>query len=54
MLPRNLPTLIRAFIALMSLTLTVDHRVMDGIQGAQFLSDLKARLEKPYFLLQAD
>ena len=39
---------------LMSLTLTVDHRAMDGIQGAQFLSDLKARLEKPFFLLQAD
>ena len=36
---------------MMSLTLTVDHRVMDGIQGAKFLAEVKARLEKPYFLL---
>lgn len=36
---------------LMSLTLTVDHRVLDGVQGAQFLAEVKARLEKPFFLL---
>ncbi|MBI4790059.1 MAG: 2-oxo acid dehydrogenase subunit E2 [Chloroflexi bacterium] len=36
---------------MMSLTLTVDHRVMDGIQGARFLSEIKARLEKPFFLM---
>ncbi|RPJ51650.1 MAG: 2-oxo acid dehydrogenase subunit E2 [Chloroflexi bacterium] len=35
----------------MNLTLTVDHRVMDGLQGARFLADLQSRLEKPYFLL---
>jgi len=35
----------------MSLTLTVDHRSMDGIQGASFLAEVKERIEKPYFLL---
>ena len=28
------------------LTLSVDHRVMDGVQGAQFLTEIKERLEK--------
>lgn len=36
---------------MMSLTLTIDHRVMDGVQGAQFLAKVQARLEKPFFLL---
>ena len=36
---------------MISLTLTVDHRAMDGLQGAQFLTDIKDRIEKPYFLL---
>jgi pyruvate dehydrogenase E2 component (dihydrolipoamide acetyltransferase) len=36
---------------MMSLTLTVDHRSMDGIQGASFLAEVKERIEKPYFLL---
>ncbi|MFB0545937.1 MAG: 2-oxo acid dehydrogenase subunit E2 [Anaerolineae bacterium] len=36
---------------MMSLTLSVDHRSMDGIQGAKFLAEIKERLEKPYFLL---
>jgi pyruvate dehydrogenase E2 component (dihydrolipoamide acetyltransferase) len=36
---------------LMSLTLTVDHQVLDGMQGAAFLHDIKLCLEKPYFLL---
>ena len=35
----------------MSLTLTVDHRVMDGVQGARFLADLKAAIESPYFII---
>ncbi len=29
------------------LTLSVDHRVLDGIEGAKFLSDLKAIIEQP-------
>jgi pyruvate dehydrogenase E2 component (dihydrolipoamide acetyltransferase) len=36
---------------LMALTLTVDHRVLDGVQAARFLADLKERVEKPYFLI---
>jgi pyruvate dehydrogenase E2 component (dihydrolipoamide acetyltransferase) len=36
---------------MMSLTLTVDHRSMDGVQGARFLAEVKERIEKPYFLL---
>jgi pyruvate dehydrogenase E2 component (dihydrolipoamide acetyltransferase) len=36
----------------MSLTLTIDHRSMDGIQAAKFLAEIKERIEKPYFLLQ--
>jgi pyruvate dehydrogenase E2 component (dihydrolipoamide acetyltransferase) len=36
---------------MMSLTLTVDHRAMDGLQGARFLADVKQKIERPYFLL---
>jgi pyruvate dehydrogenase E2 component (dihydrolipoamide acetyltransferase) len=32
---------------MMSLTLTVDHRVIDGVQGARLLTEIKERLEKP-------
>jgi pyruvate dehydrogenase E2 component (dihydrolipoamide acetyltransferase) len=35
----------------LALTLTVDHRVLDGVQGARFLADLKASIESPYFLI---
>lgn len=34
-----------------NLTLTVDHRVLDGLQAARFLSDLKQKIEKPYFVI---
>jgi pyruvate dehydrogenase E2 component (dihydrolipoamide acetyltransferase) len=36
---------------MMNLTLTIDHRAMDGVQGAKFLAEIKGRLEAPYFLL---
>jgi len=36
---------------MMSLTLSVDHRSMDGVQGAKFLGEVKERIEQPYFLL---
>ena len=36
---------------LFNLTLTVDHRVLDGLQAARFLSDLKQKIEKPYFVI---
>jgi len=32
---------------MMNLTLSVDHRVVDGVKGARFLSDLKSVLENP-------
>ncbi|MFN8466519.1 MAG: 2-oxo acid dehydrogenase subunit E2 [Caldilineaceae bacterium] len=37
---------------LFSLTLTVDHRALDGLQAARFLSDLKQKIEKPYFEIE--
>jgi pyruvate dehydrogenase E2 component (dihydrolipoamide acetyltransferase) len=36
---------------MMALTLTVDHRVLDGLQAARFLAELKQLIEKPYFLI---
>ena len=35
----------------MSLTLSVDHRCMDGLQGARFQQDIKNLLEEPYLML---
>jgi pyruvate dehydrogenase E2 component (dihydrolipoamide acetyltransferase) len=35
----------------LSLTLSCDHRVMDGAMGARFLQDLKRLLEEPLRLL---
>jgi pyruvate dehydrogenase E2 component (dihydrolipoamide acetyltransferase) len=35
----------------MHLTLSVDHRIVDGAAGARFLADLKATLENPYLLI---
>jgi pyruvate dehydrogenase E2 component (dihydrolipoamide acetyltransferase) len=32
---------------MMNLTLTVDHRVADGLQAAAFLAELKSRIEVP-------
>ncbi len=34
-------------------TLTVDHRCIDGVQGARFLDQLKKKIAKPYFLLKS-
>ena len=34
----------------MNLTLTVDHRTMDGVLGAKFLAEIKNSLEKPEWL----
>ncbi|NLW06419.1 MAG: 2-oxo acid dehydrogenase subunit E2 [Clostridia bacterium] len=34
-----------------SLRLTLDHRVVDGAQGARFLEKVKALIEDPYLLL---
>jgi pyruvate dehydrogenase E2 component (dihydrolipoamide acetyltransferase) len=35
----------------MRVTLSADHRVMDGAMGARFLADLRAALEAPLTLL---
>ena len=36
---------------MMSATLSVDHRVSDGVEGAQFIADVKQQLESPLRLL---
>ena len=36
---------------LLRLTLTVDHRVLDGLQAARFLAEVKQKIEKPYFVI---
>jgi pyruvate dehydrogenase E2 component (dihydrolipoamide acetyltransferase) len=36
---------------MMQLTLAADHRIMDGVAAARFLSELKTTLENPYLLV---
>lgn len=36
---------------MMNLTLSADHRIVDGVAGAQFLADVKATLENPFLLI---
>jgi pyruvate dehydrogenase E2 component (dihydrolipoamide acetyltransferase) len=48
------PVVIEGHVAVgkrMRVTLSADHRVMDGAMGARFLADLKAALEAPLTLL---
>ncbi len=33
------------------MVLSADHRALDGVQAAQFLSELRRLLENPYLLL---
>jgi pyruvate dehydrogenase E2 component (dihydrolipoamide acetyltransferase) len=49
--PVGMPDDSIALRPMMSMTLTVDHRSMDGVQGAKFLAEIKGRIDKPYFLL---
>jgi pyruvate dehydrogenase E2 component (dihydrolipoamide acetyltransferase) len=37
---------------MMSLTLSADHRVIDGVVAAKFLSDLASVIEHPEMLLE--
>lgn len=49
--PVGLPDDTIALRPLMTLTLSIDHRVLDGVQGSRFLTEVKELLEQPYFLL---
>jgi pyruvate dehydrogenase E2 component (dihydrolipoamide acetyltransferase) len=49
--PVGMPDDTIALRPIMSLTLSIDHRSLDGIQGAKFLTEIKELIEKPYFLL---
>ncbi len=40
-----------AFVSVLSVTLSCDHRAIDGALGARFLADFKARIEAPLSLL---
>ncbi len=35
----------------MTMCLTIDHRVVDGLAGAKFMQDLKKLLENPLAML---
>jgi pyruvate dehydrogenase E2 component (dihydrolipoamide acetyltransferase) len=35
----------------MRMTLSADHRIVDGVVAARFVADLKAALEKPTLML---
>jgi pyruvate dehydrogenase E2 component (dihydrolipoamide acetyltransferase) len=37
--------------SIMKVTLSIDHRIVDGAYGARFLQYLRDRIEKPYLLL---
>jgi len=49
--PVGLPDDTVGLLPMMNLTLSVDHRVLDGVQGALFLSEVRTLLEEPYLLL---
>lgn len=42
------------FAAMMTVTLSVDHRVVDGAQAGRFLQEFKKRMENPSSLLAKD
>jgi len=50
-LPAGLPDGTIGLRPLMVLTLSVDHRVLDGIQAALFLAEIQKTLEQPYALI---
>jgi len=49
--PVGMPDDTIALRPMMYLTLTIDHRAMDGLQAAKLLAEVKSRLEQPYLLL---
>jgi pyruvate dehydrogenase E2 component (dihydrolipoamide acetyltransferase) len=50
--PVGMPDDTIALRPMMNLTLTIDHRSMDGVQGAKLLAEIRELIETPYFLLQ--
>jgi pyruvate dehydrogenase E2 component (dihydrolipoamide acetyltransferase) len=50
-LPTGMPDETIALRPVMSLTLSVDHRTMDCLQGAKLLAHVKDRLEQPGSLI---
>jgi pyruvate dehydrogenase E2 component (dihydrolipoamide acetyltransferase) len=50
--PVGMPDDSIALRPMMSMTLSIDHRSMDGLQGARFLAKLKEILEQPYLLVE--
>jgi pyruvate dehydrogenase E2 component (dihydrolipoamide acetyltransferase) len=50
--PVGMPDDTIALRPMMNCTLSVDHRSLDGVQGANFLALLKERLTHPYLLLE--
>jgi pyruvate dehydrogenase E2 component (dihydrolipoamide acetyltransferase) len=40
-----------AFRPMIQLTVSADHRILDGVAGARFLDELKSTLENPYLLI---
>jgi pyruvate dehydrogenase E2 component (dihydrolipoamide acetyltransferase) len=50
--PTGMPDNSIALRPMMSMTLSIDHRSMDGIQGAKFLARLREMLEQPYLLVE--
>jgi pyruvate dehydrogenase E2 component (dihydrolipoamide acetyltransferase) len=48
--PVGMPDGAIALRPMMNLTLTADHRCMDGVQAARFLAEVKELLEQPHLL----
>jgi pyruvate dehydrogenase E2 component (dihydrolipoamide acetyltransferase) len=49
--PVGMPDDTIALRPMMNLSLSVDHRAIDGLHAARFLAELKALLESPYLLI---
>jgi pyruvate dehydrogenase E2 component (dihydrolipoamide acetyltransferase) len=50
--PVGMPDDSIALRPMMNVTLSIDHRSMDGVQGAQFLALFKNKLTNPYLLIK--
>jgi pyruvate/2-oxoglutarate dehydrogenase complex dihydrolipoamide acyltransferase (E2) component len=50
-MPVGMPDDSIALRPMMNMTLSIDHRSLDGMHGAKFLMLVKERLEQPYLIL---